>query len=411
MNDMLFRSVHFRNLLSFGPKAEPVELRALNVLIGPNGSGKSNFLEALSLFQAAPAKLTSPVRDGGGVADWLWKAPSGAKSNGAAHLEALVSYPDGPCSLRHAIDFRESGGRFYLDDERIENDERLPNKDQASFFYRFNGGRPLLSVLRPISATDKEDDEAPKQVPLPRTKRQLEREDVDPELSILAQRRDPDAYPEITYLGIELAKIRLYREWSFGRYSAPRRRQPTDAPADFLEADCSNLGLVLNGFDPPSKKVLIKAMRTLYDGIEDVQVRIAGGDVQVVLQEQDRLIPATRLSDGTLRYLSLLAVLCHPNPPPLLCIEEPELGLHPDVLPTLATILKEASARTQIIATTHSAELIDSLSDCPEAILVCERDADGTHIERLDADHLRPWLEKFRLGQLWTRGDIGGTRW
>ena len=133
--------------------------------------------------------------------------------------------------------------------------------------------------------------------------------------------------------------------------------------------------------------------------------------MQVFFQEGKYIVPATRLSDGTLRYLCLLAILCHPNPPPLICIEEPELGLHPDVLPTLADLLKDASDRTQLIVTTHSDVLVDALTDQPEAVIVAERGPQGTTLTRLDADKLKPWLEKYRLGQLWTRGEIGGTRW
>lgn len=388
---MLLKSLHLKNFLSFGPKSRPVELGKLNVLIGPNGSGKSNFMEALALLQAAPVKLTQPIRDGGGVSDWLWKAPSERRATAPASLEAVVSYAKGPRSLRHTIAFGESAGRFYLEDERIENDEPLVGQKQAFFFYHFNQGRPMLNVRE--------------------EKRKLQREDVDLELSILAQRRDPDSYPEITFLGLELAKIRLFREWSFGRYNAPRLPQRTDVPSDFLESDGSNLGVVLSNFEPLAKRRLLQALRALYEGIDDYQVRIDAGSAQVFLQEQDRQIPATRLSDGTLRYLSLLAVLCHPTPPPLIGIEEPELGLHPDVMPTLAELLHEASERTQLVVTTHSPILIDALSETPECILVCERDADGTQLRRLDREQLEPWLEKFELGQLWTRGDLGGTRW
>jgi len=140
-------------------------------------------------------------------------------------------------------------------------------------------------------------------------------------------------------------------------------------------------------------------------------VQIEGGTVQVFFHEGPFTVPATRLSDGTLRYLCLLAILCHPNPPPLVCIEEPELGLHPDVLPTLAELLKEASERCQLIVTTHSDVLVDAMSDQPESVLVAEKSATGTSLTRLDAENLKPWLEKYRLGQLWTRGEIGGTRW
>jgi predicted ATPase len=107
----------------------------------------------------------------------------------------------------------------------------------------------------------------------------------------------------------------------------------------------------------------------------------------------------------------LLAILCHPKPPPLVCIEEPELGLHPDILPTLADLLKEASTRCQLIVTTHSDVLVDAMTDQPESVLVCEKDEDGTTLNRLSAKELKPWLEKYRLGELWMRGELGGTRW
>ena len=159
------------------------------------------------------------------------------------------------------------------------------------------------------------------------------------------------------------------------------------------------------------KQRLLQGLRALYDGIDDYDVQIEGGTVQVFFHEGRFTVPATRLSDGTLRYLCLLAILCHPSPPPLICLEEPELGLHPDVLPTLAEFLKEAAERTQLIITTHSDVLVDAMSDRPQDVLVAERGAMGTTITRLDPDKLKPWLEKYRLGQLWTRGEIGGTRW
>lgn len=229
----------------------------------------------------------------------------------------------------------------------------------------------------------------------------------------MSQLRDRQKYPEITYLAKVFSQITLYRDWTFGRHAIPRHPQKTDLPNYTLEPDASNLGLVLNRFsgEPAVKRRVIKALRDLYPSIEDYFVLIEGGTVQVFFLEGDFKIPATRLSDGTLRYLCLLAILCNPTPPPLICIEEPELGLHPDVLPTLAELLKEASERTQLIITTHSDILVDAMSDCPEAILVAEKTENGTTMTRLDADKLKPWLEKYRLGQLWKSGEIGGTRW
>lgn len=392
---MLIKQVHISNLLSFGPKSEPVELGALNVLIGPNGSGKSNFLEALSLLQAAPGKITDPIRDGGGIRDWLYKSAKQSTKKDA-RIEVILKNSIHPKDLRYGLAFHEAGGRFELSDEFLENENADSGKSQPYFFYRWNEGRPVLnSTVNTLVA------------------RKLHRESLKPDQSILAQKRDSDFYPELTWVGDQLQGMRFYREWTFGRYATPRLPQKTDLPNDKLEQDGSNLGLVINRLrmNVSARKRLVEALRVIYDGIEDVDVRVEGGTAQVFLIEANGIMPATRLSDGTLRYLSMLALLCDPAPPAFISIEEPELGLHPDVLPSLARLLIDASERTQLVVTTHAPGLIDALSDTPESVFVCERDQDGTSLERLEAKQLMPWLEKFRLGELWTRGEIGGTRW
>jgi predicted ATPase len=150
----------------------------------------------------------------------------------------------------------------------------------------------------------------------------------------------------------------------------------------------------------------------LFDGIVDVHLTVDGGNVLLFLEESDgREIPATRLSDGTLRYLSLLAILLHPDPPPLVAIEEPELGLHPDVIPHLAELLVSASSRMQLVVTTHSRMLVDALGDHPSTIVVCEKENGESRMERLDPDTLKTWLEKYSLGDLWSKGELGGNRW
>lgn len=386
---MLLHQITLRNLLSFGPSPVTIELRPLNLFIGPNSSGKSNFIEAISLLQSAPHHLAAPVRDGGGIVDWLHKGTE----RPTARIEVVVENPNGTMPLRHAIEFTEAGRRFELIDERIENESPHQSQPDVYFYYRFQHNRPVLNVKG--------------------DRRELRREDVDPEKSILSQRKDPDQYPEITYLGGQFERIRIYREWSFGRYTAPRQAQKADERNDFLEEDGRNLGLVLNRLRMQSsvKREILDGLKQLYEGIDDYDVSIEGGTVQVFLQEGRMTIPATRLSDGTLRYLCLLVILLHPNPPPLLCIEEPELGLHPDIMPTIARLLKGASQRTQLIVTTHSDILVDALTQQPDSVVICEK-ADGTtSLTRLDDRNLGEWLERYRLGELWTQGQLGGTRW
>jgi predicted ATPase len=80
-------------------------------------------------------------------------------------------------------------------------------------------------------------------------------------------------------------------------------------------------------------------------------------------------------------------------------------------MPTIAELLLDAAKRTQLIVTTHSDVLVSEFSDVPEAVLVCEREEDGTKMRRLDREPLRAWLDKYRLGEVWRMGEIGGNRW
>ncbi len=193
-----------------------------------------------------------------------------------------------------------------------------------------------------------------------------------------------------------------------------RRAQQPDLPSDFLEEDGRNLSLVLNDLQHQGMtRIIVEKLQAVYEDVKDISVRVAGGTVQTFLWERglSSPIPAARLSDGTLRYLCLLAILYHPAPPPLICLEEPEVGLHPDLISGLAKMLKEASQRTQLIVTTHSDLLVSKFSEEPEAVVVCERTPDGTTLERLDSGKLESWLEEYSLGDVWLRGGIGGTRW
>jgi CubicO group peptidase (beta-lactamase class C family) len=226
---------------------------------------------------------------------------------------------------------------------------------------------------------------------------------------------DPEGYPELASLQRLYRGIHLYRDWDTGRRSTFRVPQPADLPDDFLLSSARNLAIILNAFQRHQQTWdgLHEAMRRLYPGFLELKTIVQGGTIQLFLREKglEELVPATRLSDGTLRYLALLAVLLHPTPPPLVCIEEPELGLHPDLIDDLARLLVDASGRCQLVVTTHSDHLVNALSDTPQAVLVTERGEQGTVLWRLEPDKLAVWLQKYRLGELWMKGEIGGTRW
>lgn len=404
-NQKLIRTIQLSNFLSYGQSADIIELEPLNVLIGPNCSGKSNLIEALGLLQATPKDLTAPIREGGGVNEWLFKR---AKGTPVAEINVTVYCPDEFIPLRYRLSFTQVGQRFELVDEAVESERpTTPHEEDVYFFYRYQRGNPVVNARTvPSESPD---------IRKERTTRSLRREDLDIDQSVLSQRKDPDQYPELTYLANHFSKIKLYREWNLGRYAPPRLPQKADLPEDFLLEEASNLGLVLNDLQHQAgvKQLILEKLSIFYEAIEDITTRIHGGTVQIFLHEKGltQPVPATRLSDGTLRYLCLLTLLCHPTPPPVLCIEEPELGLHPDILPTIAELLIDASDKTQLIVTTHSDVLVSALSDYPESVLVCECDDTGTHLRRLGKGQLKEWLDKYTLGELWRMGEIGGTRW
>lgn len=400
----IISSIKLNNFLSFGDKSQPVELGNLNVLIGKNSCGKSNLIEAFAILQSLPKDLLDPIRKGGGIKEWLWK---GRNTAAIAEINLTLNYPDDPIPLTYKLNFTEVNQRLELVDEAIEASHKTNDlSDDEYFYYRYRDGSPVLNIQNPEQCINDKSN---------RSKRTLRREDLDINQSVLSQRKDPDQYPELTFIGKIFSKIKFFREWNLGRHTPPRLPQTPDLPEDFLLEDMSNLGLVLNDLQHHSiiKKTIIENLNYFYDEFDDITTKIHGGTIQIFLHEKQlyQPIPATRLSDGTLRYLCLLVILCHPTPPPLICIEEPELGLHPDILPHVAKLLMEASKRTQLIVTTHSDIIVDELTETPESVIVCDKENGSTNMQRLDAESLRVWLNKYSLGELWRSGEIGGNRW
>ena len=400
------RTLQLRNLLSFGPKSPPIELGPLNVLIGPNGSGKSNVIEAIDLLRASATDLVAPIRAGGGAEEWLWK---GIEQRHVAHVSATIRLPDLKKPLRHRFSFGAIQQRFALVDEQIDcQADELKEYRETAFSYALNEVDPLFDTP--------EEEDNKKTAGGRKATRPFRGEYLTPNQSVLSQLRDPTQFPEITSLRDSYKKIKLFRHWNLGRFSNLRRPQPVDLPNDFLAEDASNLGLVLNALERKGKvKDRLDAhLARFSDQYMGYSIAVEGGTVQVFLRERDLSgwIPAARLSDGTMHFLCLAAILCHPTLPPLICIEKPEIGLHPDILPIVAEMLVEASHRTQVIVTTHSDILVDALSHLPEAVLVCEKETSATTVRRLSQEALREWLEEeYSLGDLWLTGELGGNRW
>lgn len=176
-----------------------------------------------------------------------------------------------------------------------------------------------------------------------------------------------------------ISQFSLYS--SFDIASSKIRRSALVQQEPQLEEDGNNLSSVCHFFAteyPHLLEELCLLLRSVMPGFESLSVKARGGpgEVMAFWREQgvDADLTLADLSDGILRFLCWAVLCLHPKPPTLICIDEPELGLHPRVLPLLAGLFQKASQRTQIILATHSSYF---LSQFPLENIAVMRKEDG----------------------------------
>lgn len=376
------------NVLSFGPKRTEIALGSLNVLIGPNGSGKSNLVEIIGMLRDLPREHADPGRPGGSFVDWIWKGTD-EHTRPRFSLSVTLESDFAGRTVYSCTALVSTIGRVTFAAERVE----LCDDEGASevLVERSGRGATLLAEGELSMIDDIK---------------------LNPGRSVLAQVRDPSRYTDLGVIADDLSRIGIHREWFFGGAQAARVPQRIDLENQILMPRYENLALVLQRLkrDSKTRRTLIEHVRALSPDFEDFDVAVEAGFIHLLIQERGWSTPAARLSEGTLRWLTLLAILIDPQPPPLLVIEEPELGLHPDLIVRLAEILKGAASRTQVIVTTHSDVLVDAIAE-PEALIVFEKHQGVSRVMRPDARELREWLKNYSLGRLWLDGELGGKRW
>ena len=116
------QTIRLQNILSYGPDTPAFDLEPLNVLIGPNASGKSNLIEALSILAAAPKDIQVPLREGGGVGEWLWKGSQDPLRTATVEV-TVEDFAWRPTSLRYRLSFGDLFSRFTLLDEVVEDEQ------------------------------------------------------------------------------------------------------------------------------------------------------------------------------------------------------------------------------------------------------------------------------------------------
>jgi predicted ATPase len=397
-----FHELLVEGLLSFGEETH-FEFGRLNILVGPNGSGKSNLIDCVRIFRYAPFNIQEAFKDSG-FQEWLYKGVN--RQSGSAFLQVTASVPELPSKICHQIKLGPSlNSRAPL--EEVVSWPCLPrsrraNPENVQVDLYFVGSHRSGATLS-VSGTGKRHRE-----------RKLGEREYDPFRSILSQIRDIGQYPEITRLSGLYASFRIYAEWTFGRNSNLRESTPADRSDAMLSESMNDLALALNGLEKTAAhekiRVLLQELKETY---LDYVTRILFGRVGLELVEApfDLPLPAKRLSDGTLRFLALAAILLQSNPPPLICLEEPELGMHPDMTRMVAGMIIDASTKTQLIVTTHSEHLLTALQDDFDALFAFDAGLAGSIVRRFSREEYKSWREEHTLGELWTSGELGGNRW
>ncbi len=406
------KSIRPVNLLSFGPNSEEIELKPLNILIGPNGSGKSNLIEILRFLYMLPEKEPwSTVLQTGGADEWLWQG--GRNQNPRASVAAKVQwdmphnerFAKEPLVYEYEIGLDKFQTLFHVASESLRMADRSDGYHALNTEFVRRGAQGELHVR--ISRQSE---------PLPIFGLISDRS----VLSQIADRQLLEAgvgssLPEIIEIRDFFDRFEFHQDWEFGADLAAREPVLGGQSVDRLEESGLNLAQMianLKGFHRLTFERMNDLVSRFSGDFKSLDVRLYGANLQLAIQEEGGFsTSAYRLSDGTLRWIALLTILLNPNPAPVTCLDEPELGLHPDAIHTLADLLVDASTRTQLIVTTHSDALLDAFTETPEVVCVCEKIEGSTVIKRLDKERLKVWLKDYSLGHLWMSGEIGGNRW
>ena len=202
---------------------------------------------------------------------------------------------------------------------------------------------------------------------------------------LLSRIRFFNEFPVPSWVRALLAHMAFYPGFDVTHSSALRTKAADIKPDTTLWKNGDNLGTVLHEiltrYDYRSAaEELRDFLRVAYPAFEEIHCDTTYGTPPQVLvrvreKGMSRSMEMWELSDGMLRFLCLATALLNPWPRPLVAIDEPELGLHPGLLPIVAEMIKTAAERTQVIVTTHSPDLLNCFDIADVAVMARNDDA------------------------------------
>ena len=334
-----------------------LELSGLDVVTGANGSGKSNLYRALRLLAGcADGSVVPAIARDGGLSSILWAGPEKpSKEVVAGRAPAQGTVRRGPVGLRLGYASDDLG---YLVDLGIPPQGQSPfvNDPELKREQVFHG-----AVARPGSLLV--DRHGPDIRVRDEPWRHLEQQ-VLPQQSVLAEAAGLEGAPEIAAVRRDILGWRFYDHFRTDP-DAPARAPTMGTISPVLAHDGANLAAALATIAFQGDQGGVDAaVEAAFPGSTLATHVRADGRVEVALRQPGLLRSLTpgELSDGTLRYLLLVAALKTTRPPGLMVLNEPETSLHRDLLPSLAALIAEAGRSSQVLVVTHAPELIDGLA-------------------------------------------------
>jgi predicted ATPase len=354
-----------------------LELGALNVVTGANGSGKSSLYRALRLLaDIAQGRIVQSLAAEGGLHSTLWAGPekfSRAMKAGEQAVQGLIR--KNPISLKLGFSSEDYGYAIDLGLPRKDITTKFSADPQIKAESVWTGemlGRPNEFANRSGPT-----------VGIRGGNGQWRRimNNLAPFDSMMTHCGDPREALELLLLRERMRNWRFYDHFRTDA-EAPARRTQTGTHTPVLAGDGADLAAAIQTI------IEIGAPDDLDAAIEDafpgatIAVNAEDGYFSLVMHQYGlhRPLRTAEFSDGTLRYMLLIAALMSPRPPALMVLNEPETSLHPDLLAPLGRLIVQASKNTQIIVVSHSAALVSALTEAGCRRIVLEKELGETII-------------------------------